>query len=88
MLGFLIAATVASVAGSAIQGHKNRKLQNKIAQQARKVAPPPMERSDDEANVRLGTIDNELTASGGQGSAKSATQRTNQIGQLGGKGEY
>jgi len=84
MIGFII-ASVLSVAGSAIMGKKSIDAQKEMAEKARQVAPPPMERSDDEATVRLGTIDNELSPSSSQGSAQAATQRTNQIGQVGGQ---
>lgn len=42
-----------------------------------------MERAEDGPTVLLGAQDNELTPSSGAGSAVAATQRTNQIGQLG-----
>ncbi len=84
MIGFIIAAAI-STAGTAYMGHKQIKSQERMAREARKITPPAMERSEEEASVRLGTIDNELTPStGGQGSAVAATKRTNQIGQLGG----
>ena len=60
-----------------------------MAEQNR-VAPPPMERSEDGPSVRLGTIDtvdNELSASAGSGRAVAAAPKLNQIGQLGGPSE-
>ncbi len=85
MIEWIVGSAIASVAGSLFTSHKQIKSQEKIAREARKITPPAMERSEEEASVRLGTIDNELTPStGGQGSAVAATKRTNQIGQLGG----
>lgn len=81
--GFLILAAITLVAG-AVEGNKNRKAQKKLAAEANRVQAPPMERSEDGPQVQLGTRDNELTPSGGAGSAVAATQRINQIGQLGG----
>ena len=70
-----------------VQGKKNRSAQKKLAAEQNRVAPPPMERSDEGPSVRLGTIDNELESSGGAGRATAANPSLNQIGQLGGPSE-
>jgi hypothetical protein len=75
---------------NAVSSNVDRIQQRKIAREARRVAPPPMERSDDASSVKLGTIDkvdNELTQSAGAGRAVAAAPRINQIGQLGDKSE-
>tara|TARA_R110000851_G_scaffold75057_2_gene165575 strand:- start:1680 stop:1901 length:222 start_codon:yes stop_codon:yes gene_type:complete len=72
---------------TAVSGNVDRIQQRKIARDARRVAPPPMERSDEGPSVRLGTIDNELESSGGAGRATAAAPSLNQIGQLGGPSE-